>query len=203
MTNNDFRFGYDNATAGSRVNMNVSGSGSMQFGNADMREVTLRISGGSVSSDGTANMDQTAGMAPTIWVDGSGASSISFNTLDAFNNSGDATLRYTADAGGLKAIDVTTLNLNSASNTSILDVDLTNWDGSTGLVGSALILADYGTLSGTFSSVNITGGSGTLDYAYDLGGGDFAIAVVIPEPSSLLLLTLAGTGLVVLGRRRR
>ncbi len=53
--------------------------------------------------------------------------------------------------------------------------------------GADLILFDSGTLSGTFGTVNIINGTGTLDYAYDQGRGDLAIALthVIPTPAAL------------------
>ena len=57
-----------------------------------------------------------------------------------------------------------------------MSVDLSNYDVSN---GTTLVLVDYGTQSGTFGSVTPTPSNwrGTLDYAYDQGSGDLAIAL--------------------------
>ena len=139
------------------------------------------------------------------WMDGTGSTSVTMNTLNARNTvgtGGSATLRYTLDSTGVNYLNVNTLNLNTASDISILDLDFTNWDGTSGLVNNHLILADYGTLSGTFSSINMTGGNYSVVYDYDMGDGNLAVAVVIPEPGTLALFAIAGLGMVV-GLRRR
>lgn len=68
-------------------------------------------------------------------------------------------------------------------------------------------LINYGTLNGTFATVNVlgldAGQVASIDYVHDFGGGDLGIAitVAVPEPSSLGLFAL-GT-LSLLGIRRR
>ena len=59
-----------------------------------------------------------------------------------------------------------------------LVVDVSNYDVAN---GTDLVLFDYGTLAGdgVFSNITVVGGSGTIDYAYDQGGGDLAIALTV------------------------
>jgi len=84
-----------------------------------------------------------------------------------------ATITFEANATG-----VTTWNCtgNFDVGSDNLTVDLTNYDVSN---GTTLVLVDYGTQSGTFGSVTLTPSNwrGTLDYAYDQGSGDLAIAL--------------------------
>lgn len=195
----DFRFGY-NATGS--LSMNVSGTGNMKFRNMAFHQGALNISGGSVTSTGTLNMNAGEGTASIIAINGSNSKSVNFNRLNAFSSRGSATLRFTADANGFSFIDVKTLNLNSGTDSSILHLDLTNWDGVTGLVDGRLIFANYTTLIGTFSSVNIIGGSGILDYRFDqFDDGSLAVAVDIPEASAFALIVGCLGALMVLRRR--
>lgn len=205
MTNNTYAFGYNTNSNGADYSMNVSGSGSYAFDKMDMRHGVIRVSGGSVNSTGTINMnvDNAADVSSRIWIDGSAATAANFTTVDAFATAGEAILKYTLDASGVLAMDVDTLNLNSGSDISILEIDASAWDGSSGLIGNSIVLADYATLNGTFSSINITGLSGaTVDYAFDQGGGDLALAVTIPEPSAFVLIA-GGLGALMVLRRRR
>ena len=65
-----------------------------------------------------------------------------------------------------------------------IEVDLSSYDISN---GTTLILADYGTLlDGPYFAVTLTSGwTGTVDFTYDQGGGDLAVAltnIVAPLP---------------------
>ncbi|MDG1358343.1 MAG: PEP-CTERM sorting domain-containing protein [Akkermansiaceae bacterium] len=114
-----------------------------------------------------------------------------------------ATITYEADAAG-----VTTWNNDGQFQMGgdNLVIDLSSYDVSNGKV---LTLVDYdlfADLSGqTFGSISIiptAGGiAGPVDYQYDLGGGNLAIVVFVPEPSSTALLGLGGLALML--RRRR
>ena len=59
-----------------------------------------------------------------------------------------------------------------------LVVDVSNYDVAN---GTDLVLFDYGTLAGdgVFSNITVVGGSGTINYTYDQGGGDLAIALTL------------------------
>jgi len=85
-----------------------------------------------------------------------------------------ATVKYIANATGV------TMWSNSGAFDPRLDnliVDLSNYDTAN---GDTLVLVDYGSLGAgyEFASVTLTESwSGTIDYAYDQGGGDLAIAL--------------------------
>jgi len=104
----------------------------------------------------------------------------SLNTMVYGLSSKELNITYIADAAG---VTTWTNALSGAGIFNIggdhLTVDLTHYDIAN---GSTLILADYaaaGDLDGTtFASVTLTEGwNGTVDYAYDQGGGDLAIAL--------------------------
>jgi len=87
-----------------------------------------------------------------------------------------ATITFEANAGGVTVWNNTGQFQMGGDN---LVVDLSNYDIAN---GTTLVLVDYnvaGDLGGqTFASVDVFGGlTGTLDYAYDQGGGDLAIAI--------------------------
>ena len=89
------------------------------------------------------------------------------------------TTEFIADATGVTTFEVTgLLGLDGGT----LDVDLTNYDLSN---GNVLILFDYANFlgAGTFGATNLTtptaGWSATVDYAYDQGGGDLAVALIL------------------------
>ena len=103
----------------------------------------------------------------------------SLNT-DIFGIVAAMQLKYIANASGV----TTWFNSGTGANefniggaVSDLTVDLSNYDVAS---GDTLILVDYetGSFAGIFASVILTEGwSGTIDYAFDQGGGDLAIAL--------------------------
>ncbi len=96
-----------------------------------------------------------------------------------------ATITFEANAAGVTTWNNTGQFQMGGDN---LVVDLSNYDIAN---GSTLVLVDYnveGDLGGqTFASVDVFGGlTGTIDYAYDQGGGDLAIAITgIKTPGTL------------------
>jgi hypothetical protein len=88
---------------------------------------------------------------------------------------------------------VTTMEISAdfrfRATDDVMEVDLTSYVND---VERTLILVDYGTLVGTAETVTISGYDAadyTLDYAYDQGGGDLAIALtIVPEPSTCALM---------------
>ena len=98
---------------------------------------------------------------------------------DIYGSGFSATITFVADAAG---VTVWHNSGTSANQFQILAdhlvVDLSSYEMTN---GTALVLVDYdnaGVLSGTFASTNLTSGwMADLDYAYDQGGGDLAIAL--------------------------
>ena len=92
-------------------------------------------------------------------------------------------------------ISTSVLNLND------IDLDLFNVNSSTNF-SSPVILATYTTLSGngTFDTVDGLGPNQTIDYNFDLGNGQFAVAIV-PEPSNVLPALLGFLPLLFLRKR--
>ncbi|MCG3150083.1 MAG: hypothetical protein PCFJNLEI_03553 [Verrucomicrobiae bacterium] len=64
----------------------------------------------------------------------------------------------------------------------------------------AYVIAEYGTLAGTFATVTGMPGGYQLDYNYQNAN---LIAVVIPEPGTLILVGVGLSGLWLINRRRR
>ncbi len=122
------------------------------------------ISGASLAENGVLNQRTTFEAGATV-------------TLAALYTSSGWTMEFIADAGGVTKVDV-----SSFSPSGPLELDLTNYDTAN---GSALILFDYsGGVAGVFSSTNVTGApaDGSVNYAYDQGGGDMGIAYVLDIP---------------------
>lgn len=126
------------------------------------------IAAGATLAPGTAGIG-TLAFSDNLSIFGTLSIELSGTTSDLLDVSGDV---LTLGAGSI--LDLTSL---------------------TSLSGTAHVLASYGTLSGTFSTVNGLPQYYWVDYNY-LGGHQ--IAVVVPEPSSL---ALAGIGLAALSRR--
>ena len=87
------------------------------------------------------------------------------------------TMEFVADTGGVTKVDV-----GAFSPSGPLELDLTDYDT---VNGNTLVLFDYaGVVAGVFSSTNVTGvpADGSVNYAYDQGGGDMAIAYVLDIP---------------------
>lgn len=121
--------------------------------------------------------------------------------VDRFFDASNWTTKFVAGATGVTTFEASDLYLRGGT----LEVDLSNYDL---MNGTELVLWDYNILGngGTYGAVNLTGLSGTIDYAYDIGGGDLGIAItniVVPEPSSTLLLSSVLGLFSTLFRRRR
>ncbi|CAA6691675.1 MULTISPECIES: hypothetical protein [unclassified Lentimonas] len=114
------------------------------------------------------------------------------------------TATFNASAAGAVTLFEVTDELSIANAT--LNLDLTALTAGTEL--GTYELFDYGTIAGTFATVNVTGleagQSFTTDYAYDIGGGDLGVAItVIPETGTYALLAgLTGMAFVMLRRRQ-
>ncbi len=83
---------------------------------------------------------------------------------------------------------------------------LSSWNGFTAQSGQRFDLFDWGTASGTFSSIDASGlqlAAGTkLDYSALYTTGEIVVTTAVPEPESYALL-LAGLGVIGFVARRR
>lgn len=99
-------------------------------------------------------------------------------------------ITFIADASGV----TTWTNSSTSDNTfqiglDTLTVDLSSYNIAN---GATLVLVDYAAASPfngqTFASTNLTAGwSGTIDYAYDQGGSDLAIALILDVPTKTIV----------------
>ncbi|MDQ6654726.1 MAG: PEP-CTERM sorting domain-containing protein [Verrucomicrobiota bacterium] len=181
----------------------VSGGGTINAINNNIRQ-TITISGGRLEGNGTinANVANSAIIAPGL-------------SAGQLNISGDLTLTSTSnlqfEIGGLTPgtqYDVLTeagtvaLNLNGTLTVSLINcfsISITPGDTFT-------IISSNQPITGTFSNVvagRVTTADGMGSFAVNTVGNNFILGdfQVIPEPSSLLLLSL-GAGFLVLRCRR-
>jgi hypothetical protein len=158
-------------------------------------QLTLR-NGGSLKGAGVVTLGGTlAGngtVEPTVTATGTVAPGESLGTLNFSANltlqgSLDVELDPTGAGSADKIVVASQLTLSGAT----LDVTTLGT-----LNDTAYIIATYGTLSGTFGTIN--GVPGSYEVVYDYNGNN--IAVIIPEPSAL---TLVGAGLLLLVATRR
>jgi hypothetical protein len=110
----------------------------------------------------------------------------------AFTNS-KASLNFIADAAGFTTINVAS-NINIAGST--LNIDLSSYAGTV----SSMVLMDGASLSNTFASVNITGGTGSESIVYDTVNGNL---MLIPEPATIGMMGFAGVMIVLIRRHLR
>ena len=105
-----------------------------------------------------------------------------------------------ADCDGVTTIDVTgdlSINDGATTGTSSLTVDLTDWCST-----SSLELIDVdGAVNGTFASVNLINAPAGSSLVIDFEDGN-DIAIVVPEPSTMVLIVLAGLAIVGIRRRK-
>lgn len=156
---------------------------------------------GNVLGNGTITGDLTLASSSTI------APGLSVGTLTADDNlTLEGTYQVEFDDNLGSPIDLLavlgTLTLNGAT-VDFADIS----PGTDGLAGESYVFATYGTLAGDpqFTTVNNLPDNYTIEYAFDVGGGNFGIALVaVPEASSFLAMGLV-TGIVTcrLSRRRR
>ena len=146
----------------SGVAMRIGSGGNLTVATGSIMDFST--SGASLAENGSLNQRMTFEAGATV------------SLADLYTSSG-WTMEFVADALGVTKVDV-----NFFSPKGSLELDLTQYDTAN---GSALILFDYaGGAAGAFSSTNVTGApaDGTLNYAYDQGGGDRAIAYVLDLP---------------------
>lgn len=127
--------------------------------------LNFATSGAGLAENGSLNQRMTFEAGATV-------------SLAGLYTSSGWTMEFVADAGGVTKVDV-----GFFSPKGPLELDLTNYDTAN---GNTLVLFDYsgGAVSGVFSSTNVIGApaDGSVNYAYDQGGGDLAIAYVLDIP---------------------
>ena len=177
---------------------------------------TLDLQNGGYTSDFGGRLIVNGGdinIGRTSTVGGSSAGFVEINGSSAtFDLNGDYTFGafgtaiFTADSSSANVTQVNNTGLLTLNAASKLTIDLSSYDFASH-AGSNIVLFDYGTLSGTFGTVDIIGGGGTLDYAFDQGGGNDAIALlnvqIVPEPNCLLMILAGLAGLCVCRPRRQ
>jgi len=110
----------------------------------------------------------------------------------AFTNS-KASLSFIADAAGFTTINVAS-NINIAGTK--LNINLSAYTGTV----SSIVLMNGASLSNTFASVNITGGTGNESVVYDTVNGNL---MLIPEPATIGMMGFAGVMIVLIRRHLR
>lgn len=171
--------------------------------------------GGTTVSSGTLLVDNIAGsgtgtgtvtvlVGATLGGEGSISGATTVNGNLAPGNS-PGTLNFSSDLT-LAATANSIFEINGVTEGSLYDSVIVQGNmlydgvltlnfGYTPAGGAVFDLFDFSGQSGTFTSINVTGASGTFNY----GNGTFT---VVPEPSSSLLL-MAGVGLYLTAMRRR
>lgn len=183
--------------------LTLTGNSSTYTGATTFSAGTLLVNGSLGASAVTVSGTATLGGAGTVGglVVASGASVApgnSIGTLTAASADIDGTLQVEFDGTGAGTVDL----LAVLGNLNIADATLNLSQIGEAANDAAYVFASYGSLTGS-AFANITGliPSGYyIDYAYNNGISSNNIALVIPEPSSVLL---GGLGLLGLLRRRR
>jgi fibronectin-binding autotransporter adhesin len=154
-----------------------------------LTQATAGILGGSGSLASSLQIDSTATLAPgsaaigTFTVDGSSATIAGLLAVELDGTgSGSADL---LDVAGL-------LDLSAGSSTVDFSV-LGSLD------DAAYVIANYGSISGTFATVTNLPTGYTLNYSYL---GNSVALVSVPEPGSVALLAAASIAATILRRRR-
>lgn len=148
-------------------------------------------SGGTLTADGIYESGATATRSLTIEA-GATATTRRYFSGNGTVTGGDSgwTTKWIASTSGVTTFNITEdYRIRGGS----IEVDLSSYDISN---GTTLILADYGTLlDGPYYAVTLTSGwTGTVDYTYDQGGGDLAVALtnIVAPDSTPPVITLVG-----------
>lgn len=196
---------YQNGTGGSGVLTN-RGLILLNGGTLRVNELassgSLAINNGTLSTPGGLNLlsggllNGNGTVVGNTTVAGTVAPGFSIGTF-TFSNNLTLSGTYAAELDGTGSGSADLLDVLGTLDISGATLDLT----SVGTIDDpAYIIAQYGTLIGTFGTVNGMPSGYLLDYNY---GSLNQIAVVIPEPSALALAGLGTLFSVLLLRRRR
>lgn len=213
--------GYINQTGGT---VDITGSGKLQIGYKAGGDGTYTISGGTLtgsagrmylgcsSADGSIGKLKVVGSTGTISL--GGTMYIANDSETAENYTGTGTLEFVCDAlGAVSKVQVAKSVIDS-QNTGVavanLVVGLTDAAPASTLVlventGTSAVVGLFDSLNGGSAAEGATvvlgGQTFTLTYQYAAGADNVAndIALVIPEPATIALLTL---GLAALRRRK-
>lgn len=150
------------ASGGSNYVFRITNNGHLTVASGGVLDFATN-SGLVAEGSGTMRLTLEAGATASAW---------------RFFDTAGYTTEFVADASGVTTFEITSGLFLSGNGA--LELDLTSYDLGN---GQAVVLFDYpsGTPSG-FASVTVTGASGSIDLAYDQGGGDKAIAFVYDTP---------------------
>lgn len=200
-------------TVGSGATLALSGSGAagavtvnsgtFQLGTAGIAGA-VAINGGTFGGSGTVNSlvftgagNFGPGNSPgTVTIANGGTFTLGADTTSTF--------QFTDSGFGIGTFDlVTTPGTGTGTIAGILNLDFT---GSGYTAGTSVTFINLASITGTFSSVNVTGLTdltATLNYDNALGDVSLTLASAIPEPSSYAaLFGVTGLGVALLRRRR-
>lgn len=199
----------DGSTSGT---LTTAGSGTITFRGTNTYTGATSVTSGILRDNGTHSNAGSYTVAAAASYGGAGRVTLASGNSMTINGtlipgstaSGIGTLTVNGDVAlpGTFAADASATTIDKLAVSGLLD--LTGGKlvvtGALPTDGTALILATYGTETGTFSSVTLPSGyTGMVDYAYN-GLNQVALIASTPEPASIAVLALGGIGLL---RRRR
>jgi hypothetical protein len=184
----------------------VNSGGNFQLGTAGIAGA-VTVNSGTFGGVGTVNSLAFTGTSTFGPGNSPGTVTIANGGTFALSSGTTSTFQFTDSGFGVDTFDlVTTSGTASGSLDGILNLDFT---GSGYTAGSSVTIINLSSITGTFSSVNVTGLSGlglTANVTYNNGAGDVSISLVtssVPEPSTYALLGGFGTLLFAFGYRAR
>jgi autotransporter-associated beta strand protein len=179
-------------------------SGTFQLGTAGTAGA-VAINSGTFGGSGTVS--SLAFTGTSVFGPGNSAGTVSIADGGSFSlDSGTvSTFQFTDGGFGVGTFDlVTTSGTATGTIAGTLNLDFT---GSGYTAGTSVIFVNLSSITGTFSTINVTGLSGlTATVNYNNAAGDISLSLAtssVPEPSTYALFAGAGVLLLAFGRRKR
>lgn len=188
-------------TAGA-VTVNLGGN--FQLGTAGTAGA-VTVNSGTFGGVGTVNSLAFTGTSAFGPGNSPGTVTIADGGSLALNSGTTSTFQFTDSGFGVGTFDlVTTSGTATGTIDGILNLDFT---GTGYTAGTSVTFINLSSLTGTFSSINVTGLSGlTATVNYNNAAGDVSLSLAttaVPEPSTFALLGGAASLLLATFRRRR